>query len=236
MVVRQLGQPVDLFASVPKTGVIQPGRYMDALRERFQPIAGQGDVANQLTQFQVMKRDADRQEAEYQAAMRNRNSAASAASNYQPPGLSLGLNGGGSGSKVAGGRYTGAYVNPVPGYNPSGSWGKYPVSRKNHPALDFAVPRGTRVGSPVSGRVVVAGWDSGGFGNSVRIQGDDGRYWILGHLDAVKVRMGQRVSAGQYVGPSGSSGRSTGPHLHLESRGSLWNPSTAYNFSSLFGW
>lgn len=236
MVVRQLGSPIDLFAAVPKTGVIQPGHYMDALRERFQPVAEQGDIANQLTQYQVMKRDADAQQAAYLAAQQARDDAGNAVTNYRPPNLSLGSAIKSIGNMVAGNRYTGAYVNPVPGYSPSGHWGRYPVSGREHDALDFAVPMGTRVGSPVTGKVVVAGWDSGGFGNSVRIQADNGAYWILGHLSGLNVRRGQRINAGQLIGLSGSSGRSTGPHLHLEARHSLWDPRSAFDFSYLFGW
>lgn len=236
MAIRQLGQPVDLFAGVPKTGVIQPGHYMEALRQRFAPIAEQGDIANQLSQFQIMKRDADAQQAAFDAARSARDAAGNSVANYRPPSSSLTGMMNRVGNMVAGNRYTGAYVNPVPGYSPSGRWGKYPVSGGKHNALDFAVPSGTRVGSPVTGKVVVAGWDSGGFGNSVRIQADNGAFWILGHLSGLNVKQGQRVSAGQLIGKSGSTGRSTGPHLHLEARHSLYSPSSAFNFSSLFGW
>lgn len=236
MVVRNLGEPVDLFAALPKTGVIQPGRYMDTLRERFAPIAGRTDVANQLTQYRVMKQDAEQQQAMTDAARRNRDDALSALQSWSPPNVTLGGVANQVMGAVNGNRYTGAYVNPVPGYSPSGHWGKYPVSGRTHNALDFAVPMGTRVGSPVSGRVVVAGWDNGGFGNSVRIQADNGAYWILGHLSSLGVKVGQHLSAGQYLGKSGSTGNSSGPHLHLESRYKLWDPRSAYNFSSLFGW
>lgn len=130
MALRQLGEPIDLFAAVPKTGQIQPGRYMDALRQRFQPVAEQGEIANQLTQYQVMKRDAERQQAEYEAAMQARDSAGNAVANYRPPNLSLGSAIKGVGNYVAGNRYTGAYVNPVPGYSPSGHWGKISCVRQ----------------------------------------------------------------------------------------------------------
>lgn len=236
MAIRQLGEPVDLFASVPKTGVIQPGKYMDTLRQRFRPIAEQGEVANQLTQFQVMKRDAEAQQAAMEAAMNARDSARDAVSGYRPPDLSLGSGMGAIGDLITGGGRAGAYVNPVSGYRPSGHWGHYPVSGNRHNALDFAVPMNTRVGAPVSGKVVVAGWDKGGFGNSLRIQGSDGNYWILGHLNKLGVKVGQKVNAGQFLGWSGSTGRSSGPHLHLEARRSLWNPASAFDFSKLFGW
>lgn len=234
MVVRNLLEPVDLFAAVPKMGEIQPGHYMDALRQRFAPIQGRTEVANQLTQFQLIKKDQERQQAMIDQAKIGRDAAGNALSNWHPPNVSLGSGGysyGGGGNKNAG-----AYVDPVSGYGPSGHWGNYPVSGRPHNALDFAVPIGTKVGAPISGRVVVAGWDNGGFGNSIRIQGNDGNYWILGHLSQLGVKVGQQVSAGQILGLSGSSGNSTGPHLHLEGRHSLWDPSSAFDFSSLFGW
>lgn len=235
MVVRQLGQPIDLFAAVPKTGVIQPGRYMDTLRQRFAPIAERTNIANELTQYKVMQAEAARRQAEYDAAMDARNRAMDDISNWSPA-RSIGQTAGRVLGAVSGNRYTGAYVNPVPGYSPSGKWGKYPVSGKQHRALDIPVPMNTRVGSPVTGTIVVAGWDSGGFGNSVRIQAANGAYWILGHLNSLNVKRGQKVTAGQLLGMSGSTGRSSGPHLHLEARTSLYNPSSAFNFSSLFGW
>ena len=236
MAIRQLGEPVDLNASVPKIGVIQPGKYMDVLRQRFQPIAERGQIEDQFVQYQVMKKDAEAQQAAYDAAIKARDSAQRAVSNFTPPNLSLGSGMGAVGNMVTGGGNAGAYVNPVSGYRPSGHWGSYPASGREHNALDFAVPVGTRVGAPVSGRVVVAGWDSGGFGTSLRIQGADGNFWILGHLSKLGVKVGDTVNAGQLVGWSGSTGRSTGPHLHLEARHSLYNPNSAFNFSNLFGW
>jgi murein DD-endopeptidase MepM/ murein hydrolase activator NlpD len=241
MPLRNLLDPVDLYASVPKTGVIQPSRYMDTLRERFKPVQEIGNVANQLSQYQAMKRDSDAQRAAFEAAAKQRDAAQNAADSWRPPAPNIpqygGVTGGqGSASQVAYRSNGGGYANPVQGYSPSGHWGSYPVSGRTHNALDFGVPLNTTVGAPVSGKVVVAGWDSGGFGNSIRIKGNDGNYWILGHLNSLGVGVGQTVKAGQSVGLSGSTGRSSGPHLHLEARHSIYNPSSAFNFSSLFGW
>lgn len=128
------------------------------------------------------------------------------------------------------------YVNPVAGYKPEGAWGTYPESHGKHLALDFAVPVGTKVGAPMAGTVVSAGWEDGGFGYAVRIRNIDGTYTILGHLSKIDVRPGMTVKPGQIVAASGSSGRSTGPHLHLEMRRSLYDPSTSFDFSKLFTW
>lgn len=236
MAIRQIGDPVDLNAAVPQIGKIQPGHYMEALRQRFQPISETTDIANQLTQYHVMKQDALEQQQMTERARQNRDDAMRSLQAWSPPKLNLGQQVTQQGSQTAGGKYTGAYVNPVAGYGPSGHWGNYPVSGREHNALDFAVPLNTRVTSPVNGQVVVAGWDSGGFGNSLRIKDSSGIYWILGHLNELDVKVGQKINAGQLVGLSGSSGKSTGPHLHLEARRGLWDPGSSFDFSNYFGW
>ena len=95
-----------------------------------------------------------------------------------------------------------------------------------HTGIDIGVPIGTRLFSPFRGVVVQAGWN-GGYGNSVTIRLDDGKILLLGHLSAVAVRPGQRVDAGTFLGLSGNTGYSTGPHVHLEMRdasGKIINP------------
>ncbi len=95
-----------------------------------------------------------------------------------------------------------------------------------HTGIDIGVPVGTRLYAPVSGAVVQAGWN-GGYGNSVTIRLDNGMTLILGHLSQVAVKPGQRVSAGAFLGLSGNTGYSTGPHLHVEMRdssGKIVNP------------
>ncbi|WP_326769242.1 LysM peptidoglycan-binding domain-containing M23 family metallopeptidase [Streptomyces sp. NBC_01591] len=110
------------------------------------------------------------------------------------------------------------YVHPVPGnhttnYRASGSnW-----SSGSHSGIDFPVATGTSVKSITSGTVVAAGW-GGAYGNQVVIKHADGRYSQYGHLSSASVSVGQAVSAGQQIGLSGSTGNSTGPHLHFEVR------------------
>lgn len=135
------------------------------------------------------------------------------------------------------------YFNPLPGYKPSGTWGSYPSSHGKHLALDFAVPRNTAVRAPIDGKVIFAGWDpngsghNGGFGLHLRIQNSDGSYVILGHLSSVAgLKVGSVVKGGQVIARSGSTGNSTGPHLHMEFRHSAWDPSSAFDFSNLFKW
>ncbi|AXE90261.1 peptidoglycan DD-metalloendopeptidase family protein [Streptomyces sp. Go-475] len=90
-------------------------------------------------------------------------------------------------------------------------------SQGYHTGVDFPVPTGTSVKSVASGTVVTAGW-GGSFGYQVVIRHGDGRYSQYAHLSAISVRDGQTVSAGQRIGRSGSTGNSSGPHLHFEVR------------------
>ena len=90
-------------------------------------------------------------------------------------------------------------------------------SKGYHTGVDFPVPTGTSVKAVGAGTVVSAGW-GGSFGYQVVIQHADGRYTQYAHLSAISVRDGQSVSGGQRIGRSGSTGNSTGPHLHFEVR------------------
>ena len=130
----------------------------------------------------------------------------------------------------------GKYLNPIQGYHPAGEWGHY-ASGGPHLALDFAVPIGTTARAPMDGKIVSAGWESGGFGLAIRIQNADGTYTILGHLSTLYgVRPGDQIKAGMPLAGSGSTGNSTGPHLHVEFRKSLYDPGSAFNFTGNMQW
>ncbi|QGV77422.1 transglycosylase family protein [Streptomyces ficellus] len=86
-----------------------------------------------------------------------------------------------------------------------------------HTGVDFPVPTGTSVKAVATGRVVSAGW-AGAYGYQVVIRHEDGKYSQYAHLSALTVREGQRVTSGQRIARSGSTGNSTGPHLHFEVR------------------
>lgn len=97
-----------------------------------------------------------------------------------------------------------------------------------HTGMDFAVSTGTSVKSIAAGTVVSSGW-GGAYGNEVVIRHADGKYSQYAHLSSLSVSAGQPVSAGQQIGLSGSTGNSSGPHLHFEVRtgpayGSAINP------------
>ncbi|MGV9245258.1 transglycosylase family protein [Streptomyces sp. NPDC003710] len=90
-------------------------------------------------------------------------------------------------------------------------------SKGYHTGVDFPVPTGSSVKAVAAGQVVTVGW-GGSFGYQVVIRHADGRYTQYAHLSAISVKDGQSVVAGQRIGRSGSTGNSTGPHLHFEVR------------------
>jgi murein DD-endopeptidase MepM/ murein hydrolase activator NlpD len=94
-----------------------------------------------------------------------------------------------------------------------------------HPGIDIAVPTGTPIRAAAGGRVAIAGW-VGGYGNYTCIQHSASLSSCYGHQSSIQVSVGQTVSQGQVIGLSGSTGNSTGPHLHFEARinGSVVNP------------
>lgn len=98
-----------------------------------------------------------------------------------------------------------------------------------HTGIDYAAPQGTRVLAPSDGVVSFRGW-KGGYGNAVMVTHDNGMETLYGHLSAFisGVDVGSRVNAGTVIGLVGSTGHSTGPHLHYEVRinGQPVNPAT----------
>ncbi|MEK5240040.1 peptidoglycan DD-metalloendopeptidase family protein [Paenibacillus sp. FSL L8-0470] len=90
---------------------------------------------------------------------------------------------------------------------------------KMHTGVDFAVPQGTSIHAADSGTVIIAEWWSG-YGNCVIIDHGGGVWTLYGHIreGGIKVRAGEKVERGQVIAESGSTGRSTGPHLHFEVR------------------
>jgi murein DD-endopeptidase MepM/ murein hydrolase activator NlpD len=87
-----------------------------------------------------------------------------------------------------------------------------------HPGIDLAAPYGTPVYATADGTVLRAGWNNGGYGNLVEIDHGRGIMTRYGHMSKVIVAEGQHVTRGQQVGFVGSTGRSTGNHLHYEVR------------------
>ena len=118
------------------------------------------------------------------------------------------------------------FICPLKSYSRISSeygWRKNPVSGVNklHAGIDFAAPAGTPIYAAASGYVQVAGWSSGGYGNYVIIyhgKMSDGTAYstLYGHMRSVATTAGKYVKQGELIGYVGSTGNSTGNHLHLE--------------------
>ncbi len=87
-----------------------------------------------------------------------------------------------------------------------------------HAGIDLAGPVGTPIYATADGTVSDASYNSGGYGNLVKLDHGRGIETRYGHMSSLLVRAGQRVSRGQLIGRMGSTGRSTGSHLHYEVR------------------
>ncbi|MER7894859.1 M23 family metallopeptidase [Streptomyces sp. NPDC096046] len=123
----------------------------------------------------------------------------------------------------------GGWVAPVETYELSASYGSGGARWSNrHTGQDFAVPIGTPVRAVGTGRVVRVSC-GGAFGIEIVLKHAGGYYTQYAHLASVAVDQGEHVSPGQWIGQSGTTGNSTGPHLHFEARvtpetGSAVNP------------
>ena len=98
--------------------------------------------------------------------------------------------------------------------------------RRGHSGMDLAVPTGTSVRAALPGTVIVSAYNRGGYGYYVMIDHGGGLATLYGHCSQLLARVGQTVEAGDVIALSGSTGRSTGPHLHFEVRinGERTNP------------
>jgi murein DD-endopeptidase MepM/ murein hydrolase activator NlpD len=86
-----------------------------------------------------------------------------------------------------------------------------------HKGIDIAAPSGTPIQAAAAGRVVFAGRNKG-YGNMVMLEHADGRRTLYAHAEALYVKVGTNVAAGQTIAAVGSTGHSTGPHVHFEIR------------------
>jgi len=84
-----------------------------------------------------------------------------------------------------------------------------------HGGVDMACPKGTAIHVPADGVIVKSGWN-GGYGNYIKIKHGNGYETVYGHLSKVSVKKGQKIKKGDVIGKVGSTGRSTGAHLHYE--------------------
>ena len=137
-------------------------------------------------------------------------------------------NGGSAGASVVSGN--GTFTHPCPGYSYISSefgWRPQPIpgASSNHKGMDFAAATGTPISAAAGGTVVSAGY-SGNAGNLIIINHGGGLQTYYMHCNNIYVRAGQSVSKGQNIGAVGSTGNSSGPHLHFQvmSGGTPVNP------------
>ena len=89
---------------------------------------------------------------------------------------------------------------------------------RTHTGIDFPVPHGTRVGAAGVGVTEFAGWNTGGYGNLVVVRHRLGYTTWYAHLSSITTWVGEEVTGGTRLGYVGTTGHSTGPHLHFELR------------------
>lgn len=116
--------------------------------------------------------------------------------------------------------------------HPHGKYG--PRRRRQHQGVDLPLKMGDPVYATFCGRVRISQYNKGGYGNLVIIRHDNGLETYYGHLSERMVQPGQWVEAGQIIGLGGSTGRSTGPHLHFETRyyGQSFDPERLIDFKN----
>lgn len=206
----------------------------DELREEKEALEKEIDEANEL--LASIKEDLDSKQAEVDAiydeeertnaaidklvaeleAERRRAEEEAAAANAAAGGGGGGAVSSGAGSANA----TGSFMFPVASYvYISSRFGErvHPITGelKNHNGMDIASNMGTTVYAADGGTVVLAEW-YGGYGNCIMIDHGNGYKTLYGHLSYIGVYEGQAVNQGDAIGQVGSTGNSTGPHLHFE--------------------
>lgn len=106
--------------------------------------------------------------------------------------------------------------------------------RRRHQGVDIPIKTGDPVYATFNGRVRISEYNRGGYGNLIIVRHDNGLETYYGHLSERLVQSGEWVEAGQIIGLGGSTGRSTGPHLHFETRyyGQAFDPERLIDFES----
>ena len=131
---------------------------------------------------------------------------------------------------------TGTYIWPLPGYSPGSAygWRIHPIwgDMRFHAGEDIGAPSGTPILAADSGIATVIPNNGNGYGNYIIINHGGGRTTLYAHMSAFAVSNGQSVTQGQTIGYVGSTGNSTGPHLHFEVRvnGATTDPKSYFSF------
>ena len=190
----------------------------EVLREEQKELEKDIEEATKL--ILDLEKDLENRQAEFDAISAEEDAAnaaidkLSAQMEAERAAASVGSAGGGTASG------TGSFVFPVASYvYISSRFGMrvHPITGqyKSHTGMDIASNQGTAVYACDSGTVALAGWN-GGYGNCIIIDHGNGYRTLYGHLSVISVSEGQTVSQGNTIGQVGSTGNSTGPHLHLE--------------------
>ncbi len=123
-----------------------------------------------------------------------------------------------------------AFAEPVPGFAINSKFGMRRLGGepgvRQHRGVDIAAPTGTSVYASAEGQVLRIGYDPEGYGNFIEMRHPNGMTSLYGHLSRVDVASGDKIVPGERIGLIGSTGYSTGPHLHFEIRrgGAQINP------------
>lgn len=131
---------------------------------------------------------------------------------------------------------TGTYIWPLPGYRPGSAygWRIHPIwgDRRFHAGEDIGAPSGTSILAADSGIATVIPDNGNGYGNYIMINHGGGRVTLYAHMSGFAVSNGATVTQGQTIGYVGSTGNSTGPHLHFEVRvnGATTDPKGYFSF------
>jgi len=126
------------------------------------------------------------------------------------------------------------YVMPIKGNYVTSHYGYRPKFGRTHKGIDLRAAIGDTVYSAFSGRVRLTRFERGGYGFYVIVRHENGLETVYGHLSRFLVKPDQYVKAGQPIALSGNTGRSTGPHLHFETRfmGYAINPEAIFDFGN----
>ncbi len=115
-----------------------------------------------------------------------------------------------------------AFTAPLKGYAVNSAYGLRRLAgeaaARHHKGVDIAAPHGTSVFVASEGEVVLTGYDRGGYGRYIEVRHPNGMSTLYAHLSRIDVARGDRLGEGERIGLVGSTGRSTGPHLHFEVR------------------
>lgn len=177
-----------------------------------------GDTKNKLAQLEAAAAEAERRQKEAAAAAEAAKKAkAAAAKKAASTSGSDGTSSGSAGASVVSGN--GTFTHPCPGGYISSGFGyrTQPIAgaSTNHKGIDFAAATGTPIYAAAAGTVISAGY-AGNAGNLLVISHGNGLLTYYMHCNAIYVSAGQKVSKGQNVAAVGTTGNSTGPHLHFQ--------------------